>query len=144
MQSRYADIMAGRGPVPKDPSERRRRNITPVTVLAADGRKHGPALPDVFDWPDATLKWWETWRTCAQASMFTGTDWSFLVDTAVLHSDLWSGKWSVAPELRLRLAKFGATPRIAPGCALRLSNSLDPLGSGLPVLSARCCSHCCD
>jgi hypothetical protein len=41
---------------------------------------------------------------------FTTTDWDFLLDTAVLHNDLWSGKTAVAAELRLRVAKFGASP----------------------------------
>lgn len=105
--------MAGRGVAPKDPSQLRRRNKTaPFTVLVADGKVHGPELPDDFHWPAATLKWWETWRTSAQAARFTETDWSFLIDTAVLHAEFWLGDRSrpVAAELRLRVAKFGATP----------------------------------
>jgi hypothetical protein len=31
------------------------------------------------------------------------------MDTATLHAALWEGNLSVAPELRLRVAKFGAT-----------------------------------
>lgn len=103
--------MAGRGFPPKDPSQLRRRNKSePLTVVKADGSKHGPNLPDSFEWPAATLKWWDVWRTCAQASTFTDTDWSFLVDTAVLHAEFWLGNRSAAAELRLRVAKFGATP----------------------------------
>lgn len=104
--------MAGRGPAPKDPSERRRRNADgqPVKVVQADGQAHGPALPETFEWPAATLAWWETWRTSAQAKTFTDTDWSFLLDTAVLHAEFWLGNRSLAAELRLRAAKFGATP----------------------------------
>lgn len=103
--------MAGRGPAPKDPSERRRRNAAPVVaVVVPDGGEHGPALPDDIDWPDATRAWWATWRTCAQAKTFTDTDWSFLLDTALLHMEFWDGDRSVAAELRLRAAKFGATP----------------------------------
>lgn len=107
--------MAGRGPAPgngaKSADERRRRNTPePLTVIQADGKVHGPELPDTHEWPDATLKWWETWRKSAQASQFTDTDWSFLLDTAVLHAEFWLGARSVAAELRLRAAKFGATP----------------------------------
>lgn len=40
----------------------------------------------------------------------TETDWCFLLDTAVLHAEFWLGDRSVAGELRLRAAKFGATP----------------------------------
>lgn len=103
--------MAGRGPAPKDVSQRRRRNATkPVAVVTVDGGSHGPDLPDSVDWPDATRAWWRTWQTCAQAATFTDTDWSFLLDTAILHMEFWDGDRSVAAELRLRAAKFGATP----------------------------------
>jgi hypothetical protein len=103
--------MAGRGPAPKDRSQVRRRNaVEPLTVVTADGSKHGVELPETHEWPDSTVAWWETWRTCAQASTFTDTDWSFLLDTAVLHAEFWMGDRSVAAELRLRVAKFGATP----------------------------------
>jgi hypothetical protein len=103
--------MPGRGPAPKPQAERRRRNIEPApTVVVADGEKHGPALPVGWEWPEETIQWWDTWRSSAQAALFNGTDWSFLTDSAVLHAALWAGNLSVAGELRLRVAKFGATP----------------------------------
>lgn len=107
--------MAGRGRAPgsgaKPDGERRRRNAPEkMTVVTSDGEQHGKELPDTFEWPPATLAWWETWRTCAQASKFTDTDWSFLLDTAVLHAEFWLGNRALAGELRLRAAKFGATP----------------------------------
>jgi hypothetical protein len=103
--------LAGRGPAPKDPSQVRRRNAQdPLTVIVSDGEVHGPELPDSFEWPAVTLEWWETWRRSAQASTFTDTDWSFLVDTAVMHAEFWLGERKHAAELRLRVAKFGATP----------------------------------
>jgi hypothetical protein len=103
--------MAGRGAPPKNPSDVRRRNLPPsLTVVEADGEAHGPELPSNVDWPDATIAWWDTWRKSAQAQTFTDTDWSFLLDTAILHMEFWDGDRSLAPELRLRAAKFGATP----------------------------------
>lgn len=102
--------MSGRGPAPKDPSQRARRNRADVTVVESDGGVHGPELPDTYEWPPETRAWWETWRTSAQAKTFTDTDWSFLLDTAVLHAEFWMGKRDLAAELRLRAAKFGATP----------------------------------
>lgn len=75
-----------------------------------DGELRGPELPPVREWPDRTLAWWETWRRAPQAAEFTATDWDFLLDTAVLHATFWEGDARVAPELRLRVAKFGATP----------------------------------
>ena len=104
--------MAGRGPAPKDPSERIRRNAdpSPSMFVEADGKIHGPDLPYTDDgWPAPTRDWWETWRRSPQASAFTDTDWSFLLDTALLHAAFWRGASGLAPELRLRVAKFGAT-----------------------------------
>lgn len=115
--------MAGRGPAPKDSRSRERdqaRRDAETTVVEADGEVRGPDLPESFhafdgeewveaQWPTQTALWWETWRTSAQAKTFTDTDWSFLLDTAVLHAEFWLGDRKVAPELRLRVAKFGAT-----------------------------------
>ena len=121
--------MAGRGPAPKDPEQRRRRNVDePMTIVQADGQRHGPDLPETHEWPQATLDWWETWRTSAQAATFTATDWSFLIDTAVLHAEFWLGDRSVASELRLRAAKFGATPEDRARLKITIG---DP--SGLPA-----------
>lgn len=51
------------------------------------------------------------WAESAQADTFTATDWSFLLDTALMHHAMWSkGQWTLAAEVRLRVAKFGATP----------------------------------
>ncbi|MEU7639867.1 hypothetical protein AB0C11_27880 [Streptomyces sp. NPDC039016] len=50
------------------------------------------------------------WRASPQAEHFSSTDWDFLLDTALIHARLWSGESSAAAELRLRVAKFGATP----------------------------------
>ena len=79
-------------------------------VVAEDGQTRGPDLPDGFNWPEQTQKWWETWRNSPQSQALTDTDWDFLLDTALLHAELWAGNGSVAAELRLRVAKFGATP----------------------------------
>ncbi|MER5501388.1 hypothetical protein ABT096_29865 [Streptomyces sp. NPDC002561] len=115
--------MAGRGPAPKDPSKRRRRNASePETVIVPDDELRGPELPEgvlgvntktgeLVEWHPMTLLWWNEWRTSPQAQTFTGTDWSFLVDTALMHHAMWEkGQWTLAAEVRLRAAKFGATP----------------------------------
>jgi hypothetical protein len=112
-------VMAGRGgngPAPKDPAKRRRRNADPVptTCVQADGRVRGPRLPPLADgeaWHPRTLAWWATWRKSPQAQAFTGTDWDFLLDTALMHHTMWSkGRWEFASEVRLRAGKLGATP----------------------------------
>jgi hypothetical protein len=39
------------------------------------------------------------------------TDWAFLLDAALMHHTAWTkGKWEFLSEVRMRSAKFGATP----------------------------------
>jgi hypothetical protein len=63
-----------------------------------------------FRWPDHTRDWWQMWADSPLSAEFTSTDWSELLDTALLHARVWSGELRWLPELRLRTAKFGATP----------------------------------
>ena len=130
--------MAGRGPSPKPSDERSRRNADPApeSYVESDGELHGTELPEMDEgWPDATRKWWETWRRSAQAQAFTETDWSFLLDTALLHAEFWRGKSALAPELRLRVAKFGAT--MEDRARLRIGIGKPPVASGTaPAKSA--------
>lgn len=103
--------MAGRGnTTPKDPRNRRRTNAAPESRRVEPAAEPlGPDLPFGIDWPDQTRIWWDHWRRSPQAQTFTATDWDFLLDTAMLHASFWGGNASVAPELRLRVSKLGAT-----------------------------------
>jgi hypothetical protein len=103
--------MAGYGPAPKDPGKRARRNAdqVPTTTIRFELGVQ-PDLPAGYDWPQPTRDWWAMWATAPQAEHFMQTDWDFLLDTALIHSELWSGNAAVAGELRLRVAKFGSTP----------------------------------
>lgn len=117
--------MAGVGPAPKDPARRARTNAAPVPmrILPAILARQ-PELPEFdidvtvdgvissqqFSWPERTREWWQMWADSPLAADFTSTDWSELMDTALLHAEYWRGKFSLAAELRLRTAKFGATP----------------------------------
>lgn len=106
--------MAGRGPRPKDPSKRARRNIdhTPVTILRFEQAKQPPlgSLPGRQSWGKATRDWWANWGKAPQAEHFSSTDWDYLRDTALLHRKVWMDQdLRALPELRLRVAKFGAT-----------------------------------
>ncbi len=103
--------MAGRGPAPKQTLSRandQARREAEQTKLAADGVLRGPELPE-WEWHPRTLAWWDTWRRSPQAKTFLPTDWDALAETATLHTRLWNGEVSVAPELRIRVAKWGAT-----------------------------------
>lgn len=105
--------MPGRGPAPK--AERSRPNDTArrqaeIQTLAEDGELRGPDLPAGIAWHDQTRKWWDNWRKSAIAQTMTTEDWDFMLDTALLHNEFWGGESKHAAELRLRVAKFGASP----------------------------------
>ncbi len=104
--------MAGRGPAPKDPRRRARRNADPVgTTTIAFEKGEQPDLPEEIEWPDQTRAWWQMWADSPLSEHFMATDWTFLLDTALLHAAVWgSGDFSKLAELRVRVAKFGATP----------------------------------
>ncbi|MCL2089857.1 MAG: hypothetical protein FWH11_01300 [Micrococcales bacterium] len=104
--------MAGRGPSPKDPRRRARRNAdTVATTVVEFVRADQPGLPDDVPWPEQTRVWWQMWAESPLAEHFMSTDWSFMLDTALLHAAVWgSGDFTKLPELRIRVAKFGATP----------------------------------
>lgn len=112
--------MAGRGPAPKPADRRARRNSDPVPLHTLRlVRSPAPKLPadlrnaegKKVSWHPRTREWWKTWCDSELSNDFTATDWSFLLDTAYMHHLFWAeGKVKVAAELRLRVAKFGATP----------------------------------
>jgi len=92
-------------------------NKDPIALRVIHAERVGqPDLPPRmisnvdFGWPQATLRWWQMWADSPLSDEFTSTDWSVLLDTAVLHARFWDGDYRVAAELRLRVAKFGATP----------------------------------
>lgn len=119
--------MAGRGFPPKDPeklaghSHGKAANPTPTTTIPFVPGKQ-PELPRLVvrdpvtglvhqkQWHEQTVEWWAMWGRAAQSDSFTESDWSVLLETARLHDQFWNGDMKVAPELRLRVAKFGATP----------------------------------
>lgn len=118
--------VAGRGPAPKPQGSRARRNKDPqvLRIITAQPVEQ-PALPVIeqvvtdefgvpkkkrFVWPSITKRWWKMWGESPLAAEYTETDWAFLMDTAYLHAQYWKGDIKVAAELRLRVAKFGATP----------------------------------
>lgn len=122
--------MAGKGnTTPKPAAQRRRTNkVTGDRIVTEDDEVRGPDLPFGFDWPAQTRIWWDNWRRSGQAQEFSQTDWDFLLDTAMIHAEFWSGNTAVGPELRLRVAKMGATK----GDRIQLRVSLEPQPSQTP------------
>lgn len=113
-------LMAGRGPAPAGQRSRERDNAKSVK-LTSDGKTRGPALPrnalvdkqgNPETWHKETIKWWNHWRRSPQAiRMMTAPDWDFLLDTALMHHEMWrTRRFELAGEIRLRVQQFGATP----------------------------------
>jgi hypothetical protein len=112
--------MAGRGPAPAS-SHTRKSNDKQSIKLVSDGKLRGRALPsgvltnakgEAEEWHPATVKWWDNWRRSPQAlRMMTAPDWDFLLDTALMHHQMWiTRRFELAGEIRLRVQQFGATP----------------------------------
>jgi hypothetical protein len=49
------------------------------------------------------------WNEDALTEDYRAVDWADLLDAAVLHGLYWSGQTAIVGELRLRVAKHGAT-----------------------------------
>ena len=105
--------MAGRGPAPKPADQRargKRSDIIPLRVITQAEKADQPLLPADFDWHPQTIVWWHKLRESELSNDWTTIDWSYLLETAFIHTKFWNGDLKAAPELRLRMANFGATP----------------------------------
>lgn len=129
--------MAGQGPPPKDPGERRRRNKDePLEPLPAEGYTGDyPALPATYGFTvmkkvktgdgdeelvsetkkvtflKGTREWYDTWARSPMATEFTNVDWNRLQRLAKL-VDQFERKPTkdMMAEIRLQEAAFGGTP----------------------------------
>lgn len=103
--------MPGRGPRPKDPSKRARTNADPIpTAVLRTERAKPPTLPSRYKGNYEVRRFWRVWSKSPQAELFSSTDWQFLLETLPLVEAYWAGDLKQAAEIRLRVAKFGATP----------------------------------
>ncbi len=109
--------MAGRGPAPKDINRLAGHGAAKARAagmrVIASAPVEQPPLPEVMpggdQWPEQTRIWWQMWKVDPLSAEFRATDWADLLDTAVVHGRFWSGETKLAGELRLRVAKHGAT-----------------------------------
>ncbi|MBT0771823.1 hypothetical protein KIH74_22975 [Kineosporia sp. J2-2] len=109
--------MAGRGPAPKPSSRRVRTNGGPTPERLIE---HTPTFPrelpdDLLEydevWHPATIRWWNRWCESPLIETWSEVDWSELEACAVLHHEFMKKRtFTLASEIRLRVAKFGATP----------------------------------
>ena len=137
--------MAGRGPAPKEVRSRARATAqreAELTEVEADGELYGPelpegVLPDGASWHPRTVALWDSLRSLPLLKNELDLGWEFLLDTALMHHTMWSkGRWEFASEVRLRLAKFGATPEDRMRLKIKVTTPTDetkrpaPAGSG--------------
>lgn len=142
------------GPQKKPPEERVRRNLPKEAAqLVWDGKTRGPDLPlnlPGIKWSTRTLQWWEKFRNSAQAMTWVDTDWEFMLDTALLHNQLWTPKReavtgpggkitkrsvsrpitelkALAGEIRQRMDQMGGTPhaRLRDAMAITTEDNFD-------------------
>jgi hypothetical protein len=139
--------MGGRGPAPK-PNARRRvtgkaPDKIPTTKVASAPLRDplGPELPKDREWPKQTVEWWDVWRRSEQAGLYMQSDWLYLLDTALIHAAIWtldpevlSTRMGLFGELRLRLAKFGAT--VEDRMRMRVTSSAAPMVAPVAVAAA--------
>ena len=108
--------MAGRGAAPKDADQvtkaqaaKAKNQIRVVVDETAPPPKLPRYMPDGDVWPKQTLIWWRSWTKNPLTEDYRESDWLDLLDCATIHGRLWRGEGSAAPELRLRMARHGAT-----------------------------------
>ena len=71
-------------------------------------RKEKPSLPSAVDWPEETEEWFDAWRSSPVTDGWTPQQWSYLIDTALVHAEVWgSMNVSMLGELHRREAYMG-------------------------------------
>lgn len=110
--------MAGRGPAPKDPAQRRRRNepargewvdLEPLAepVLAA---KLPPRGRGAGSWSARTRAMWKAWRADPATGMYGPAEIAAVVELAWLFEAAVRGEEKQS-EVRLRMDGLGLTPK---------------------------------
>ena len=102
--------MAGRGPAPKDPAER--RNRTPpsrgewvdLPPLPKRAKGEGP-------WSARTRRLYNGWRKDPVTQTYGEAEISAAVELAYLQEELVRGKVTMASEVRQRMDGLGLTPK---------------------------------
>ena len=114
--------MPGRGPAPKNPKTRARRNeqnIPQREIVVSFVPQ--PALEDIYGdtnpatqqpWTDQTLQFWDTLANFPplKTQGLQQTQWLDLARTMVIDDAFNRGDTRLGPERRLQLAQYGITP----------------------------------
>lgn len=70
------------------------------------------------------------------AQAWVDADWSFLIDTALIHAELWRGDLKMAGELRLRMSQFGITPDARLRLRMQVDSEVKQAAHAAPVAKA--------
>jgi hypothetical protein len=135
-----------RGPVPKE--HRSRAYDSPVldevpAAVVVPYELPVDLLPVGEDhWHPATVRWWSRWVESPLAARLPAVDWSELEATAVLHHEFMRKRtFSLAGELRLRMAAFGATPADRMRLKIKVVEGVEPGpargGAGVTDMTSR-------
>jgi len=112
--------MAGRGPAPKVPDQRARRNkpATPLRMITVVPDAQ-PSLKEAIGsrnpmtgkaWHAATLRLWESLGSFPTTRGLLMAQWLMLARAMMLDDAVMEGDARFASEARLQIAKFGITP----------------------------------
>jgi hypothetical protein len=112
--------MAGRGPEPKDPSRRARRNEgpTPLRIVQTE-RVEQPSLEDLIggenpltskEWSKSTVMLWEDLASFPSTELLQRPQWALLARCMMLDDAVIRGNAKYASEARLQMQKFGIAP----------------------------------
>jgi hypothetical protein len=106
--------MAGRGKVPKEPSERRNPRSKPAydwQTTQDAGWQHGDIPEPPPDLLEPSLKAWRTWLTAWFAAHWTSADLPGLRHLIRLYDQVERGEFARSSELRLGMDTYGITPK---------------------------------
>jgi hypothetical protein len=105
--------MAGRGPAPKDPATRRRRNppAREWKPTPGSGWQHGKIPPTPEGLMPASVTAWETWFKAWFAAHWTPDLLPGLRQVIRLYDEVERGEFQRSAELRLSLDTYGITPK---------------------------------
>jgi hypothetical protein len=102
--------MAGRGPAPKAPDERRNTTAPQRGEWVDLAPLAEPVLPELPDgeWSVATRMLWAAWRVDPVTSQYSPADIAYAIETICLREAMTP---STANEIRLRSDALGLTPK---------------------------------
>lgn len=102
--------MAGIGPAPKDPKQRRNHHEPRRGEWVDLGPLEAPVLPELpeGEWTEATKATWAAWRVDPVTAQWSPADVAHAMDTIRLHNAMTA---SSANEVRLRMDGLGLTPK---------------------------------